>query len=92
MFHSHEIVQLTIIFYRKRETRNQACNREILTKSFLYNQFQDVINIENNQFSKKLINENDKIFNHTHEIFKSNENEIEVNRINLMNIAKKLKK
>ena len=50
------------------------------------------MNIENNQFSEKLINENDEIFNYAHDIFKSNENKIEINYISLINITKKLKK
>ena len=50
------------------------------------------MNIENNLLLKKLIDKNDKAFNHAHDIFKSNENKIEVDRINSMNIAKKLKK
>ena len=53
MFHSHEVIQLTIMFHRKRETRNQIHNRETLTKSFSHNQFENVINIENNLFLKK---------------------------------------
>ena len=57
----------------------------------LHNQFENVTNIENNQFSEKLIDENDKTFNYAHDTFKSSENEIEVDRINSMNIAKKLK-
>ena len=88
----HEIVQLTTIFHRKRETRNQARNREALTKSFSHNQLENVTNIEDNHFSEKLVDENDKIFNHAHDTFKSNENEIEVDRISSMNTAKKLKK
>ena len=50
------------------------------------------MNIKNNQFSEKLINENDETFNHAHDTFKSNENKIEVDRINSMNITKKSKK
>ena len=80
------------MFHRKRETRNQARNRETSTESFSHNQLKNVTNIENNQFSKELIDENNETFNHAHDIFKSSENEIEVDRINSMNIAKKLKK
>ena len=50
------------------------------------------MNIENNLFSKKLIDEKSETFNHAHDTFKSNENEIEIDRINSMSIAKKLKK
>ena len=92
MFHSHKTVQLTIIFYRKRETYNQVRNRETSAESFSHNQFENVINIKNNLLLKKLIDKNNEIFNHAHDTFKSNENEAEVDRINSMNIAKKLKK
>ena len=50
------------------------------------------MNIENNQFLKKLVDENDKIFNYAHDIFKSGENEAEVDHINSMSTAKKSKK
>ena len=50
------------------------------------------MNIEDNSFSKKLIDEKNEAFNYVHNISKSNENEIEVDRINSKNIAKKLKK
>ena len=80
------------MFHRERETRNQVRNREVSTKSSSHNQFENVTNIEDNQFSKKLIDENDEAFNHAHDIFKSNENEIEVDRISSMNIAKKSRK
>ena len=50
------------------------------------------MNIENNQLSKKLIDENNEVFNHAHDILKSNENEIEVDHISSMNTAKKLRK
>ena len=50
------------------------------------------MNIEDNQFSEELIDENDKVFNYAHDIFKSGENEVEINHISSMNIAKKLKK
>ena len=81
-----------MIFHQERETRNQARNREASAKSFSHNQFEDVTNIENNQFSKKLIDENDEALNHAHDIFKSNENKAEIDRISLMNTAKKLRK
>ena len=80
------------MFHRERETRNQVRNRETSAKSSSYNQFENVTNIENNQFSKKLIDENDETFNHAHDILKSSENEIEIDRISLMNTAKKLRK
>ena len=83
---------INMMFYRKRETRNQARNREISAKLFSHNQFKNVTNIEDNQLSKKLIDENDETFNHAYDTFKSNENEIEVDRINSMNIAKELRK
>ena len=50
------------------------------------------MNIENNSLSKKLIDEKSEAFNHAHDIFKSNENKIEIDYINLMSIEKKLKK
>ena len=49
------------------------------------------MNTENNQLSKELIDENDEAFNHAHDISKSSENEVEVDRINSMNTAKKSK-
>ena len=52
----------------------------------------NVMNIEDNLFLKKLINKKNETFNHVHDIFKLNENEIEINCINSMNIVKKLKK
>ena len=80
------------MFYRKRETRNQARNRETSAELSSHNQFENVTNIENNQFSKKLIDENDEAFNHAHDTFKSGENEIEIDHISSMNIAKKSRK
>ena len=80
------------MFHRKRETRNQARNRETSAEPFSHNQLENVTNIENNQLSEKLIDENDEAFNHAHDTFKSGENEVEVDRINSMNIAKKSKK
>ena len=80
------------MFYWERETRNQARNRKISTKSSSHNQFENVINIEDNLFSEKLTDEKNEAFNHAHDIFKSSENEIEVDHISSMNIAKKLKK
>ena len=50
------------------------------------------MNIENNLFLKKQIDEKSEAFNHAHDIFKSNENEVEIDRINSMSIAKKSKK
>ena len=49
------------------------------------------MNIEDNSFSKKLIDEKSEAFNHTHDTFKSNENKIEIDCINSMNIAKNQK-
>ena len=80
------------MFHRERETRNQARNREVSTELFSHNQFKNVTNIEDNQFSKKLADENDETFNHAHDIFKSGDNEVEVDRINLMSTAKKSRK
>ena len=80
------------MFYWKRETRNQARNRKTSTKSFSHNQLENVMNIEDNSLSKKLINEKNEIFNHAHDILKSSENGVEVDRINSMNIAKKSRK
>ena len=50
------------------------------------------MNIKNNQLSKELVNKNDKAFNYAHNIFKSNENKIEVDYISSMNNAKKSRK
>ena len=80
------------MFHRKRETRNQARNRKTLTELSLHNQFENITNIENNHFLKELIDENDETFNHVHDIFKSSENKIKVDRINSMNTAKKSRK
>ena len=80
------------MFHRKRKTRNQACNRETLAEPSSHNQLENVTNIENNLFLKKQADEKNKAFNHAHDTFKSNENEIEVDRISSMNIAKKSKK
>ena len=80
------------MFHQKRETCNQVRNRETSTKSSSRNQFEDVMNIENNLFLKKQVDEKNEAFNHAHDIFKSDENEVEVDCINSMNIAKKLKK
>ena len=92
MLRSHEAIQLTMIFHRERETRNQAHNRETSAESFSHNQFKNIMNIENNLFLKKQVDEKSEVFNHAHDIFKSNENEIEVDCINSMSTAKKLKK
>ena len=80
------------MFHRKRETRNQARNRKISAESSSHNQLKNVINIENNSLSEKLINEKSEAFNHAHDTSKSDENEIEVDYISSMNIAKKSKK
>ena len=80
------------MFHRKRETRNQARNRETSAESFSHNQFEDVMNIEDNLFLKKQADEKSEAFNHAHDISKSSENEIEVDRISSMNIAKKSRK
>ena len=80
------------MFHRKHKTRNQARNRETSAKSFSHNQLENVTNIKDNSFSEKLIDEKSEAFNHAHDIFKSNENEVEADRISLMNIAKKSKK
>ena len=50
------------------------------------------MNIKDNLLLKKQIDEKSEAFNHAHDIFKSSENEIEADRINSMNIAKKSKK
>ena len=92
MFHSHEAAQLTTMFHRKCKIRNQARNREASAKSSSHNQLENIINIKNNLFSKKLIDEKNEVFNHAHDTFKSNENEIEIDCINSMNIAKKSRK
>ena len=80
------------MFHRKRETRNQARNRETSAKSSSHNQLENITNIEDNSFSEKLIDEKNKIFNYAHDILKSSENEIEVDRINSMSTAKKSRK
>ena len=92
MFRSHEIAQLATMFHRERETRNQVRNRETSAKSSSHNQFENVTNIENNLFLKKQVDEKSEAFNHAHDILKSDENEVEVDRISLMNTAKKLRK
>ena len=80
------------MFYRKRETRNQAHNCETLTKPSSHNQLKNVMNIENNLLLKKQVDEKNETFNHAHDTFKSSENEAEANRINSMNTVKKSRK
>ena len=80
------------MFHWERETDNQARNHETSAESSSHNQFENVTNIENNLFLKKQVDEKNEVFNHAHDIFKSNENEIEVDRISSMNTAKKFKK
>ena len=92
MLRSHKTVQLTTIFNRKRETCNQARNRKLLTKSSLHNRIENVINIESNSLSEKQIDKHNKTFIHVYDIFILIENEIEIDRINLINIARKLRK
>ena len=92
MLRSHEIVQLTTMFHREREIRNQVCNRETLTEPSSHNQFKNVMNIEDNLFLKKQVDEKNEAFNHAHDTFKSSENEIEVDRISSMNTTKKSRK
>ena len=79
------------MFHRERETRNQARNRETSAESSSRNQLENVTNIENNLFLKKQADEKSETFNHAHDTFKSSENEIEVDRTNSINIAKKSK-
>ena len=50
------------------------------------------MNIEDNLFLKKQADEKSEASNHAHDTFKSDENEIEVDHISSMNIAKKSKK
>ena len=50
------------------------------------------MNIENNLLLKKQVDEKNETSNHAHDIFKSNENETEIDHINSMNTAKKSKK
>ena len=88
----HETVQSTTMFYRKRETRNQVYNCEISAKSSSHNQLKNVINIKNNLLLKKQVDEKSEVFNHTYDTFKLNENEIEIDCINSISTAKKLKK
>ena len=80
------------MFHQKRETRNQARNREASIKSFSRNQLENVTNIEDNLLLKKQVDEKSEVFNHAHDTFKSSENEIEVDRINSMSTAKKSRK
>ena len=80
------------MFNRERETRNQACNRKLLTKSFLHNQIEDVINIKNNSIPKEQVDNYDEVSIHAHDIFISRKNKTEVDYINLINIAKKLRR
>ena len=80
------------MFHRKRETRNQARNREASAKSSSHNQLENVTNIEDNLLLKKQVDEKNEAFNHAHNILKSSENEIEIDRISSMSTAKKLRK
>ena len=80
------------MFHREREIRNQIRNREASAEPFSHNQLKNVTNIEDNLFLKKQVDEKNEAFNHAHDTFKLSENEIEVDRINSMNIAKKFKK
>ena len=50
------------------------------------------MNITNNLFLKKQVDEKNEVFNYAYDTFKLNENEIKIDHINSMNIAKKLKK
>ena len=79
------------MFHRERETRNQARNREASAESFSHNQLENVTNIEDNLFLKEQVDEKSEAFNHAHDIFKSDENETEVDHINSMSTAKKSK-
>ena len=79
------------MFNQERETRNQARNRETSKELFSHNRIEEIIDVENNLFSKKQADENDETFNHAHDTFKSSENEDEVDRISSMSIAKNLK-
>ena len=79
------------MFHRERETRNQARNRETSTEPFSHNQLENVTNIEDNLLLKKQVDEKSEAFNHAHDTSKSDENEIEVDRISSMNTAKKSK-
>ena len=92
MLRSHEAAQLTIMFHRERETRNQARNREVSAKPSSHNQFEDVTNIEDNLFLKEQVDEKSEVFNHAHDTLKSGENEVEVDCISSMSIAKKSRK
>ena len=80
------------MFHRKRETRNQARNRETSAKPSSHNQLENVMNIEDNLLLKKQADEESEAFNHAHDILKSSENEIEVDRISSMSTAKKSRK
>ena len=61
-------------------------------ESFSYKNIEDVINIENNLFLEKQVDEYDKTFIHAHDIFISSEDNIEIDHISLINTARKLKK
>ena len=65
---------------------------KLAIESSSHNWIEDVINIENNSFSKKQADKHDEIFIHVHDIFISSEDEIEIDCINSMSIARKLKK
>ena len=80
------------MFHRKRETRNQARNREASAKPSSHNQLKNVTNIEDNLLSEKQADEESETFNHAHDTSKSSENETEVDRISSMNTAKKSRK
>ena len=80
------------MFHRKRETRNQARNRETSTEPSSHNQLKNVTNIEDNLFLKEQTDEKSETSNHAHDTFKSSENEAEIDRINSMSTAKKSRK
>ena len=80
-----------MIFHRERKTRNQVRNREASAESSSHNQLEDVTNIEDNLLLKKQADEESEAPNHAHDIFKSGENEVEVDRISSMSTAKKSK-
>ena len=79
------------MFNRERKTHNQARNRELLAESSSHNRIKNIINIEDNSLLKEQVDNYDEIFIHVRGIFISNEDEIEIDCINSMNIAKELK-
>ena len=80
------------MFNRERETRNQARNRETSKELSSHNRIEEIIDVEDNLFSEKQIDENDETLNHAHDTSESSENEDEIDRISSINTAKNSRK